>query len=124
MAIVAQIVNGDLDVYQRLLARDDAKKLHLYPLKGSINDNWIALAKAALTHGYQPAQLVDAIWGSHWEFSGSEAEYWQDWMGRFEQMSNHEHEGIQRVGAYGLTMATTRHERAKLRERNEAVFGD
>jgi hypothetical protein len=121
---VRWLVGDDLAVYAQLLADQRLREQHLAPLRGRLDDAWIAKALLALSAGYSPEAVARAAHGSSWSISGSEAGRWEEWAARFRGLCGHPDQRIRYVGQTGEGEALERAEQARRRERREEVYGD
>jgi len=117
------LVGGDPELFQRLLARDDLRSVHLEPLHGRPTGQWIALARVALDSGYSPEDLAEAPHERGWSWVGKESMMWQGWADAFGALESHEDARIRQVGQIGRERAEERMQAAQKRERAEEVFG-
>jgi hypothetical protein len=86
------------------------------------DDQWIAMAKLALDNGYSPEQIANAVRGGSWR--GNESDMWNEWIRKFEYLYICEDERIHQVANIGKSQAEVQKNRAVLREKHEAVYGD
>ncbi len=73
-----------------LLARADLEQVHLDPLVGRPGPTWNQLAKRALDSGYVPEDLVPAVHGHGWSWSGNESTMWDGWAEAFGLLEDNE----------------------------------
>jgi hypothetical protein len=124
---VIHLVGEDLAVYEGFLGKSRSRTLHLAPLFRSPDGVWVEMAKRALDTGYSSAEIAAATrqpvgvtieWGRE-----AQSRKWEDWIERFERLSDHEDPRIQEVGREGRRQSLALLDRARQREREEAVYG-
>ena len=121
--VVNALVGNDPEVYRYLLQSEKLKEHHLSPLMGEPSTDWRSIAVLALDHEYSCQDLVDATLdgGRFWE--GPESEMWAKLRHRFENLQDDDDCRIARVGQLGAEIPARREERAREREREEAIYG-
>ncbi len=123
--LIGLLVNNHLDLYRELLSIERLRDFHLIPLAGNPEGVWLDKARLALAEGYRPEQLAGAVheYPLVITWTGSEAAMWQEWVERFEPLCSHADESIRQIGIAGRNWAQLAMERARERERREAVYG-
>jgi hypothetical protein len=121
--IVRYVVDRDPELFSVLLSSPDLARLHLEPLGGEPDAEWIPLALMALDAGYEAEEVAGAVRGSMWQWDGKESDMWAGWVDRFRPLESHPHPGIRRIGTAGREHAESELDRALRREREEAVHG-
>jgi hypothetical protein len=121
---VQRLVGDDPDLYRHLLGIVRLRKHHLAPLRGRPEGAWLAKAGLALEAGYTPEELAAAAPRGAWWWGGSVSSQWAEWVRLFEGLEGHPDPGIRQIGRAGREDARARFERARRRERQEAVHGD
>jgi hypothetical protein len=121
--LVKAIVGRDVDLYEQLLNNPAHRDHHLALLKASPDEGWIALALLAIQYGYSAEDAAEAVFGSSRSWTGNESEMWRQWHVQFEQLREHGNPTVCQIGETGCCLTQSRMDRAKERERQEAVFG-
>jgi hypothetical protein len=107
---------GAPSLYRAFLA-SDRRRLHLTPLRGRPNEEWLAKARVALQVGYTPTEVVNAAYAGGHSWEGSEAEMWAGWMAAFERLRANADAEIREVAQVGHDYASERRNAALLSER-------
>lgn len=119
---LARLIGDDLELYQRLLSRDDLKAFQLSPLEGYPMGCWQDKAKLALAAGYEPRQVASAamsgVQGGNRKLSLQS----QNWLSSFEELRSG-HDDLREVAECGIEIARRRLEIDEQLEREEEVFG-
>ena len=121
--VMKLLIGGDLDLYGQLLKSKSLEPHHLDPLNGDPDNEWRAMALAALERGYATQDVVDAtLWpGRSWV--GPQSEMWNGRRLGFEALLNDPDDRIAEIGLLGVH-DTTEWENAELvREKEMAVEG-
>jgi hypothetical protein len=121
--LVTAVVGGDLDVFRALLKNAQLRDYHLSPLHGQPNDEWVRKAIVAMEDGYTTEQVVAAAFGGSLGWTGDESLTWAEWVGRFDNLKQHDDERVQALGNRGSQVAAQNKSAALKRERAEAVHG-
>lgn len=121
--IARLLVNSNLELYKFLLSGKQREYLHLAPLKGHPNSNWIEKAKLALDVGYSAEDIARATRGYSWSRGGRESNMWAEWVDSFAVLLSNSDARIRRVGKIGHQFAKLKMEAALEREHNEDVYG-
>ena len=121
--IVKALIGNDPQVYRHLLQSQELKEHHLSPLTGCPNTDWRSIAVLALNHGYSCKDIVNATLGGERSWEGSESEMWARLRHRFEELRRDGDSHIVRVGQLGAETVAIWEQRAKEREREEAIYG-
>ncbi len=123
---VSTLVGMDPTLYKELLQMDLQKDLHLAPLSGYPEGEWVEMAKLALEVGYSVEDVAGSAYGYPLmvvSWSGKASAKWQEWKNRFEQLFEHEDEQIRAVSEAGKAIAEARLQNALEEERNEEIYG-
>ena len=121
--VMKLLIGGDLDLYGQLLKSKSLEPHHLDPLNGDPDNEWRAMALAALERGYATQDVVDAtLWpGRSW--FGPKSEMWKGRRLGFKALLNDPDDRIAEIGLLGVH-DTTEWENAELvREKEMAVEG-
>jgi len=121
--IVSHLIGGQPELYQLLLERSDLSCLHLEPLRGEPNEDWIPLTRVAMSAGFSPGEVASAARGAMWSWEGSESEMWRRWADAFRLLVTNPDPQIQQIAQAGLDEAEEQVRRAQRAERAEAVHG-
>ncbi len=121
--IVHALVGCDPEVYGHLLQLEKPKPLHLSPLLGEPSGDWRSMAILALNQGYSCEDVVNANLGGAWSLEGNESELRAERRRHFEKLQDDEDARIAEVGQLGAGTVAGMENRAKEREREEAVYG-
>ncbi len=119
----ATIVDGDVEVYQRLLADASAKRLHLMPLKGRPSEEWAKMAELALNAGYSAENIMNAAEGHSFAHSGPASVYWEGWRQEWEGILKSVDPRVQQIARLGIERATQRRDKEQRDEEDEAIYG-
>lgn len=124
-ALVAGLVDDDLDLYGYLLTNEELKQYHFAPLAGQPEGLWVEKARMALDAGYSSEEVAYAVYGYPMgvSWSGNESAMRAEWMERFEQLCSSEDDRIREVGKAGRAAAKQAYDKAARRERREAIYG-
>ncbi|HVT59876.1 MAG TPA: hypothetical protein VHR45_15930 [Thermoanaerobaculia bacterium] len=122
-SLVPRLIGGDLVLYETLLADDRLSDLHLEPLRARPEGDWIALAEAALSRGYDPRAVAGASLSSSHLHSGSGLEYWIGWDEAFAALEKHDNSGLGEVGQAGREMASGAIAQARQRQTHFELRG-
>lgn len=129
------LIGDNLDLYQALLSSNELKQFHLSPLarasddewcrnsKAELDNIWIEMAKLALQSGYTTLEVVRAVHGGMYFWSGDESDMWNFWGNQFDKLCLNDDELIRQVGAVGRKLAEEHKHVALNQERHEAVYG-
>lgn len=117
------LVNSDLEVYPVLLSRKDLSEVHLEPLVGPLNEQWIRLAQEALDAGYSVEEVARAPHRRGWTWVGKESLMWKEWVEAFARLDNHTDTRIREIGRIGRQGAEQAMVAAVERERDEEIIG-
>ena len=123
--VVRALVGSNSEVYRYLLRSEKLKDHHLSPLSGEPSSEWRSFAAQALDCDYSCEDVVDAsldldgvrLW------RGNESEIWAKRRRYFEKMQDDNDFRLAKVGRLGARMVAEQEERAKIREREEAIYG-
>jgi len=121
--IVHALVGSDSEVYGRLLELEKLKSYHLSPLQGDPGRAWRSMAVLALGHGYSCEEIVDANLDGSWLWEGNLSEMWGEHRRHFEELQHDDDARIAEVGRLGVETVSGMENRAKEREREEAIHG-
>jgi hypothetical protein len=121
--VAKHLIASDLDLFSILLGRTDLRAIHLSPLAGSVAPQWIGKAIMALDHGYEPAAIAAAAYGSEGGFINRESSMWEGRSKGFARLLDHPDARIRQVGDIGKRGADLHLARALEREEHEAVHG-
>jgi hypothetical protein len=121
--IARLLVNSNLELYKFLLSGKQRKYLHLAPLKGHPDSDWIKKAKLALDVGYSAEDIARATRGYSWSWEGRESNMWAEWIDSFTVLLSNSDGRIRRVGEIGHQSAKLKMEAALEEEHNEDVYG-
>lgn len=123
--IIGLLVNDHLELYRYLLSIERLQDFHLAPLAGNPEGSWFDKARLALAAGHSSEEVAMAVHGylTVIAWTGSESSMWQEWVERFELLFSHPDETIRQIGIAGRNRAQSAMERARERERREAVYG-
>jgi hypothetical protein len=124
--IVFQLIDDDLNLYRELLGKEEFKAWHLIPLSGNPVGPWIEKARLALSTGYQPIEIANAVYGypvMTVEWVGKESATWKEWISKFDALLSHDDPAIRSIGEAGKVIAEQRMSHALEEERNEAIYG-
>ena len=121
--LAATLIGHDLDLYRNVLASSLARPHHLAPLNEMPSERWQERALLALNAGYSPATIVDAAIGTSRSWSGSELEYWNQWIASFEALASHSDDRMHEVGRRGVHVSQGYREAAARREHEDEVYG-
>ena len=121
--VVKALIGNDPEVYRHLLQSQKLKDHHLSPLTGDPSTDWRSIAVLALDHGHSCEDLVDATLGGGRSWEGHESEMWARLRHRFEELQRDEDSRIVKVGQLGAGTVAVWEQRAKERERQEAIHG-
>lgn len=121
--LATELIGDNLLLYKEFLNRKDLAKIHLAPLKGHPQENWIKKAVLALNAGYAPDQVAATAFSLNMSWSGDESEMWQGWIDEFDQFSHHTDVRIQRVIEVGKSIALKNQQDAAAREGRDAIYG-
>ena len=123
--VIQSLVGNDASVYRRLLQSEQLKDYHLAPLLGEPSGAWRDLAILALDHGYSCQDVLDAnLNEASFRFrKGKDSEWYAELRSQFEQLQADEDSRIVEVAQLGTQTVGKREQRAKEREREEAVYG-
>jgi hypothetical protein len=121
--LTQQLVGNDLALYKRVLSAQARKTLHLFPLRGTVDDEWAAKAKLALEAGYPPVDIAVAAHGSFYSWTGDESATWENWEKSFEKLLDDPDPGVRAVAQVGRDDARDNRIKALAAEREEAVRG-
>lgn len=121
--IVSALVGNDREIYSSLLQSGKLKEHHLSPLVGEPSAGWRGIAVLALDYGYSCKDVVDATLGGGRSWEGRESEMWAKLRQRFEELQRDDDSRISKVGQLGAEIVTKWEQRAKEREREEAIHG-
>jgi hypothetical protein len=122
-SLLPPLVGKDAELYRQLLARPQLRDYHLEPLGGRPDEDWSALAVAALESGHTPERVAAAAisGGSHF-YAGPGVDHWQSWAEAFAALEGHARAEMREVGRHGkrtageeLTKALLRKEQITLR---------
>ncbi|OGP15958.1 MAG: hypothetical protein A2V21_313060 [Deltaproteobacteria bacterium GWC2_55_46] len=125
--IAADLVGDDLSLYRLLLSKKVYSRIHLAPIKWEHekpwSKEWVEKAKVALSAGYSPKDVADAIQGYSWSWTGKESAFWSAWVHRFSELCENNDPGIQEIGRAGSAYTKAYMERALEEERREEIYG-
>ena len=120
---IPALIGDDVDMYKRLLERDDLKYYWLCPLEGNPNGSWIAKALSALEAGLDPKNIALSCIGNGWSYMGKVSDLWRSWIQRFDKLGNQDDTRLQEIAKYGKEHFQKKLDLALEEEREEAVFG-
>jgi hypothetical protein len=121
--IARLLVNSNLELYKFLLSEKQREYLHLAPLKGHPNSDWIEKAKLALDAGHSAEDIVVAARGYSWSWGGRESNMWAEWVEKFNKLLSNSDSRIRKVGEIGLQHAKSNMKTALEQEYKEDVYG-
>ena len=121
--VMKLLIGGDLDLYGQLLKSKSLEPHHLDPLNGDPDNEWRAMALAALERGYATQDVVDAtLWpGRSW--FGPKSEMWKGRRLGFKALLNDPDDRIAEIGLLGVHDTTERENAELVREKEMAVEG-
>ncbi|MDD5371237.1 MAG: hypothetical protein PHQ40_19315 [Anaerolineaceae bacterium] len=124
--LIEYLIGSDLILYQSLLQNDRLGLFHLVPLVWCEEEGWIEKARLAIKHGISPKAIAQAVYGYTYKcisWVGHESKVRQEWVSRFELLSQHPDAGIREIGKIGKESAEKEFVNALEREHHEEVFG-
>lgn len=121
--VIDALVGNDADVYHHLLELERLKYYHLSPLLGEPIGLWKEIAILALDHGYSPQDVVEANLGGERSWAGHESLMWAELRNHYEQLQTDKDIRVSEIGDIGTRIVGNMEQRAKERERDEAVYG-
>lgn len=121
--LVCALVGEDAALYEELLANEDLRSVHEFPLSGEPDDAWVAKALMALESGMDPSSIVGAtqLGGRSW--SGLESNYWKGWLAPFVRLRSHDDLRIRDLGDRGVEFIHKAVEQCLKKERREDIYG-
>jgi hypothetical protein len=122
-SLIPLLIQRDLELYRNLLQRMDLADYHLLPLEGALDQEWEALAVAALEAGFAPRDVASAIYPRSYTFAGSGREHWSEWDRAFARLESHSRRDLREVGRHGRERAQEGLKEAEERERSFALYG-
>ena len=126
--IIQSLIGNDASVYHQLLQSEQLRDYHLAPLIGEPSGDWREIAILALDHGYSCDHVLRGILDPNHSikvrsWSGKESTMWAELRSQFEQLYGDEDSRIAELARRGGQTVGKREQRAKEREREEAVYG-
>ena len=121
--VISALVGNDAEIYRHLLALEKLKYYHLSPLLGEPSGDWKEIAVLALDHGYSPQNMVEANLGGERSWAGHESLMWEELRRHYEELKADEDIRVSEIGEIGARILSKMEQRAKERERDEAVYG-
>ena len=126
--LIGWLVGGNPAVYAALLKVPHLRSHHLVPLGTASDAQLRSMTEQALSAGYDTSSVAAAFIPSHWSWSGSEAAMWQQWMDRFDQLSQQNEAEVNtnrlmEVAQSARAIFQQYRDQAQAREHTEAVFG-
>jgi len=119
--LLRRLVNGDPDLYRRLLERKDLRVHHLAPLEKDPDPAWLDMAILAVRAGRQPQDIATTVLFSKGSFSPLECGSRLDQY--FAELESHTEADIREVARYGREIAQKYLEEAKKRQRQSELHG-
>lgn len=121
--VIRVLVGNDVDIYRHLLELQGLKYYHLSPLLGEPSGDWKEIAVLALDHGYSPQDVAEANLSGERSWAGHESLMWAELRRHYEELKAGEDIRISQIGEIGVRIVGKMEQRAKVRERDEAVYG-
>ncbi len=122
--LVRRLVRRDVQVYRRLLAMERLTPLHLEPLEGLPDNDWVPLAVEALQASHSPAEVAEAtISGLHLIVGRAGGQLWEQYLKAFSRLEESASPDLQCVARAGREFAQERLEAARRRARSLEVVG-
>ncbi len=123
--LISLLVDKDPVVYLELLGLQDLSQFHQEPLAGIPDEKWAELAMMALESGYDARSIAQAAFhpagiSVSW---GSESMHWSQWDEAFARLEEDPRGEIQEVARYGREIAQASVQKAREKERQEALHG-
>jgi hypothetical protein len=122
--LVADLVENDLDIYVEILQDPRFEEYRYAPLRGLIDDGWVAKAKLALEHGLSINYIAGAVHGQAYSWVGKESDDWQYWFNQFDHICNSDDPDVRKIAQHGKAWASEHRDMARKREREWAIFGE
>ncbi|MBI4769313.1 MAG: hypothetical protein HY784_02590 [Chloroflexi bacterium] len=109
-----------------MLNNELLRQFHLAPLAGVPEGEWLERAVIALEAGHAPEEIAHAAIRPQGVITwrGPESTMWAEWQERFERLCASDDERLRRIGEAGKAQISQEIERARARERHEAIYGD
>jgi hypothetical protein len=124
--IVELICEDNPDLYEHVLGNKKIEPLHLYPLIGDINSNWIEMAKKAFDYGYsveEISRMPYSIGERTKAWIGNPSEKWKKCYESFDSLCTNSDPRIQKIGETGKRDAGVELSMALDRERKRSIYG-
>jgi hypothetical protein len=122
-SFINALVGDDSQLYEALLSRAELKQLHLMPLKGPINEQWVSKAKQALEAGCSPEDISEAVHGEFRIIEGNPSNYYADWLKQFGSIEMDANDRIREIACIGIENASLEMKAALEQEQIEAIRG-
>lgn len=120
---VAKVIGDDIALYRWLLDEPRLSRYHSEPLGGYPSDAWRERVKVAIERGIPPRNIASHIFPLSGSWTGPESLMWKEWVERFEPYISDEDVGVREVARIFLEQTKAQLERARSKERREAVLG-
>ena len=121
--VIRALVGNDAEIYRHLLGLKKLRYYHLAPLLGEPSGDWKEIAVLALDHGYSAQDVVEANLRSERSWAGHESLMWEEIRRYYEELKADEDSRVSDIGEIGARIVGKMEQRAKVRERDEAVYG-
>ena len=125
--IISSIIGNNPTLYKLLLQQSWRNTSALLsPLYRSIDSVWIAFATLASQQGFAAKQIVGGTFariGHTTIWSGNYSNIWNDWIGQFKTIMNHEDETIRHIAEVGFQMSSNQYKEELKKEHDEEVYG-
>ena len=121
--LVSALVGNDPEVYAALLHRSEIHRLHAVPLHGQPTEEWAALARVALTSGWDAERIAHASWGGPGGWSGSESKHWGEWESAFVKLRDCAPD-LSEVAEFGALHFGRLKDQALRSEQRHSIFSD
>ena len=122
-AVIDALVAQDPEVYRDLLQMEHLRGYQLSPLISDPCDKWRNIAVLALDQGHSCRDILHATLDRGRSWTGKASEVWARLRSQFEKLQDDADRRIVEIGNLGAETVTEWEEKAKEREREEAVHG-
>ena len=121
--LVKVIIDGDLELYGKMLGEKSLAKFHLIILPGEPEEQWLDKAILALDKGYSTEAVSNAIFGGIWTMAVSSPARWDEWIDKLEAVKNHQDQRVRDLVNYCYVQVQSGKNKSLEREQKEAIYG-
>ena len=121
--VISALVGKDAEVYRHLLTLERLKYYHLSPLLGEPSGDWKEIGVLALDHGYSPQDVVESNLDGERSWAGHKSLMWAELRRHYDELKADKDIRVSEIGEIGTRIVGKLEQRAKERERDEAIYG-